>query len=44
MVVQGWGQSPWKHEKKANFRRVVEVFFVGEKNPAIGLNAVRLRR
>ncbi|VVO32726.1 hypothetical protein PS833_05131 [Pseudomonas fluorescens] len=35
MVVQGWGQSPWKHEKKANFRRVVEGFSAGGKSPAI---------
>ncbi|WP_150816914.1 hypothetical protein [Pseudomonas fluorescens] len=36
MVVQGWGQSPWKHEKKANFRRVVEGFSAGGKSPAVG--------
>jgi hypothetical protein len=36
MVVQGWTQSPWEHEKKANFRRMVEGFSAGEKNPAMG--------
>jgi hypothetical protein len=43
MVVQGWGQSPWKHEKKANFRRVVELLTDGQKNPGVGRNYCSLQ-